>query len=92
MSILVRFTPVSMTAEQYDSVSGQLEEKGVWPPDGLDYHVCFGEEGNLKVSEIWDSQEQFEAFGEQLMPVLKEHEAEFSGPPEIIPIHKVEKR
>ena len=43
-----------------------------FPPDGLDYHVCFGADGNLQVSEIWDSQEQLEAFGERLMPVLAE--------------------
>ena len=37
---------------------------------GLDYHVLFGPEGDMKVSEIWDSQEQLEAFGEVLMPIL----------------------
>ncbi len=92
MSILVRFSPEAMTAEQYDGVSRQLEEGGSWPPDGLDYHVCFGSDGNLKVSEVWDSKEQLEAFGERLMPVLKEHQIDFSAEPEIIPIHKIEKR
>jgi hypothetical protein len=42
-------------------------EAGVEPlPDGLEYHVCFGSERNLRVSEIWDSREQFEAYGKQL--------------------------
>ncbi len=27
---------------------------------------------NLRVSEVWDSQEQLNAFGERLMPVLAE--------------------
>ncbi|MFN8188085.1 MAG: hypothetical protein U0R69_13535 [Gaiellales bacterium] len=38
-------------------------------PDGLE-HVCFGTDRNLFVSEIWDSREQFEAFGERLLPIL----------------------
>ena len=39
-------------------------------PEGLQLHVCFGEDGDLRVSEVWDSREQFEAFGEQPLPVL----------------------
>jgi hypothetical protein len=38
----------------------------------MDYHVCFGQDGDLRVSEIWDSQEKLEAFGERLMPILAE--------------------
>ena len=93
MSIVVRFNPTGLTAEQYDSSTSKLEEAGVeFPPDGLDYHVCFGSEGNLKVSEIWDSREQFEAFGERLMPVLSEVGIEFSGEPEVFEVHNIEKR
>jgi hypothetical protein len=93
MSILVRFNPASLTAEKYDESTRALEEAGVeFPPDGLEYHVCFGPEGNLKVSEIWDSREQFEAFGKRLMPVLAESGIEFSGEPEVLEIHNIEKR
>jgi len=92
MSIVVRFNPTSMTAETYDKVSSQMQEAGIWPPDGLDYHVCFGDDGDLKVSEIWDSREQFEAFGERLMPVLSEAGIEFSGEPQIFEVHNVERR
>jgi hypothetical protein len=42
MSIVVRFSPTSMTAEQYDkSLEAMEKAKLVWPPPGLDYHVCF---------------------------------------------------
>jgi len=54
--------------------------------------VCFGSEGSLRVSEIWDSREQFEAFGEKLMPVLADAGVEFSGEPEIYEVHALEKR
>jgi hypothetical protein len=91
MSIVVRYNPTSLTAETYDRVSSQVQE-GDWPPDGMDYHVCFGSEGTLKVSEIWDSREQFEAFGERLMPVLTEAGIEFSGEPDVFEVHNIEKR
>ena len=93
MSIVVRFSPTGLTAEKYDKTTELFEEKGVeWPPDGLDYHVCFGTDGDLRVSEIWDSREQFEAFGERLMPVLSEAGIDFSGEPEVFEVHSIEKR
>ena len=92
MSILARFTPTSLTFQQYEESLRRLQEVGDWPPDGLDYHVFFGPEGNLRVSEIWDSREQFEAFGERLMPVLTEAGIEFSGEPEVFEVHNIEKR
>lgn len=91
MSVLIRFNPASLTAEQYDESVRRLRESGDFPPDGLDYHVCFGSDGNLKVSEIWDSQEQLTAFGERLMPVLADVGID-AGEPEVIAIHNVVKR
>jgi hypothetical protein len=93
MSIVVRYHPAGLTAEQYDESTRKLEEAGVdWPADGLDYHVCFGSDGDLKVSEIWDSREQMEAFGEQLMPVLTEMGIEFSAEPEVFEVHNIDRR
>ena len=91
MSILARFSPASLTAEQYDEGIRRLEAAGDFPPDGLDYHVCFGTDGNLKVSEIWDSNEQFEAFGERLRPVLEDMEID-PGEPEMMEIHNIIRR
>ncbi len=92
MSIVVRFTPTAMTAEMYDEAGRMLEEAGEkFPPDGCDYHVCFGPEGNLVVSEIWDSREQLEAFGERLMPILAKAGIEFSGPPQIFEAYSIAK-
>jgi len=57
----------------------------------MDYHVCFGQDGDLYVSEIWDSQEKLEAFGERLMPILSEVGIQ-PGEPEIYEVQNVEKR
>jgi hypothetical protein len=91
MSVLIRFAPASLTAAQYDESIRKLEEAGAFPPDGLDYHICFGTDGNLRVSEIWDSQEQLDAFGERLMPVLSEVGID-PGKPELMEVHNIVKR
>ncbi len=59
-----------MTAEKYDATMPAIEASGEFPPDGLEYHVAFSSGGSFRVSEIWDSKEQFEAFGPRLMPIL----------------------
>jgi hypothetical protein len=91
MSVLIRFAPSAMKAAQYDETVRRLESSGDFPPDGMDYHVCFGSEGALRVSEIWDSKEQLDAFGERLMPVLAEVGIE-PGTPELLDIHNIVKR
>ena len=91
MTILVRFSPPSATTEQYDESIRRLQEGGDFPPEGLDYHCSFFVDDSLRVSEIWDSREQWEAFGERLMPLLAEIGIE-PGEPEIHEIHNVVKR
>ena len=93
MSIVVRFSPINLTAEKYDAATSKMEEAGVeFPPEGMDVHVCFGSDGDLKVSEIWDSREQFEAFAERLMPALGDAGIEFSGEPEVFEVHNLDRR
>ena len=92
MSILLRFAPRGTpTTEQYAESVRRLEEAGGFPPDGMEYHVAFFVDGNLRVSEIWDSLEQAEAFGERLMPVLDEIGID-PGEPEILEIHNIVRR
>ena len=92
MSIVVRFKPTNLTTEQYDESIRRIKEAGDFPPDGCDYHIFFGSEGNLHVSEVWDSREQLQAFGERLMPILADIGIEFSGEPEIFEVHNIVKR
>jgi len=92
MSLLVRFAPTSeTTTAQYDDTIRRLEEAGDFPPDGLDYHVCFLIDGDVQVSEIWDSPEQFEAFGQRLMPILEEVGID-PGEPDILEVHNIIRR
>jgi len=90
MSIVVRFPPANMTKQQYDSIRSELEEAGDWPAEGCQLHVCFGDEQDIRVSEVWESREQFEAFGEKLMPRLEAFGAEVGDQPEVFEAHIVE--
>jgi hypothetical protein len=54
-------------------------------------HVAFLVDGGIRVSEIWDSREQFEAFGERLRPVLSDIGIE-PGEPETFEIHNIIRR
>lgn len=91
MSLVIRFSPPSLTAEQYDEVVRRLTEAGVFPADGLDYELCFGSDSNLKVSQVWDSRGQLEAFGERLRPILAELGIN-PGEPEVLEVHNIIKR
>ena len=92
MSVVIRFTPPSpVTAEQYDTVVRRLEDEGVFPADGLDYEVCFGQPDSIRVSQVWDSREQLDAFAGRLMPILAEYGIE-PGDPEIFEVHNIIKR
>ena len=43
----------------------------------------------MRVSEISASREQFQAFGEGLMPILTDIGVEFSGEPEVFEVHSL---
>jgi len=45
---------------------------------------------DFKVSEIWESEEQLRAFGEQLMPLLNEVGVQVVGEPEVFEVHVLE--
>lgn len=90
MSIIVRFPPSNVTKQQYDTVRNALTEGGDWPPEGCQLHVCFGDEQDIRVSEAWESQEKFDAFGQKLMPRLEEAGIQLTGQPEIFEAHAVD--
>ena len=94
MSIVVRFAPQSVTTEKYDQTVKRFDEafgEG-FMPDGCEMHVAFVDsDGNVRVSEIWDSREKFEAFGEKLGPLLAEAGID-AGQPEVFEVHRLDKR
>ena len=92
--LLARFTGApGVTSEKYDESIKRLKASGSqWPPDGLAYHVAFTSGGSFRVSEIWDSRQQFDAFGKRLMPVLTDVGIELDGEPEMLEVHNIIER
>jgi hypothetical protein len=91
MSVLIRFSPPSMTAEQYDAIVARLYEEGIQPAPGLELEVCCGSGDQMKVSGLFDSQEELDAFGARLAPILEEMKLD-PGEPEILEVHNIIRR
>ena len=91
MAILIRYAPPGATTAQYDQVSEKVRATLAWPPDGLIAHVAWAADGQLRVSEVWESQEKLEAFQQGLMPLLQEAGINVEGDqPEMFEIHAAE--
>jgi hypothetical protein len=88
MPFLVRFVPKSMSVPKYDQIIKQLAEAGAGAPKGRLIHVAFGPAEELRVSDIWDTQENFERFGQILMPILQQNGVD-PGEPEFIEVHNI---
>jgi hypothetical protein len=88
MPYVVRFTPKSMTAQKYDEVIRRLQAVGAGSPPGRLFHVAFGPHESLFVSDIWDTHENFERFGQTLMPILEEMGVD-PGTPEFIDTYNI---
>lgn len=72
MALGVYFPVQGMTAEKFAQVHERLTAIGQANPAGRTFHAGFNVGGEVKVFDIWDSPESFEAFGAHLMPILGE--------------------
>ena len=86
MAIYVSFHPIGLTKAKYDEAVQRLVDAGAWLAPGHLSHTCFGEDGDLRIAEVWESQERLEAFGETLMPILADVGIDPSEP-EISEVH-----
>ena len=70
MAVVLRVITPGLTAAKYDEIVKKLDAAGAGSPAGRLYHVCFGDTNDLRVSDIWESREAFEKFGETLKPIM----------------------
>ena len=89
MAIAVYFHPKGMTLKDFEESHRRLDEAGAGNPSGRILHSCFGDDGDLMVYDIWESPEQFETFGEILMPILAEIGIDLREPA-IMPLHRLD--
>jgi len=88
MAIAIYFHPEAMSATQYDEIMTRLDAAGQGKPRGRTHHSTFGPDDHLMVYDIWDSQEDFDAFGQTLMPILAELGVD-PGQPDVMPVHRI---
>lgn len=89
MPIAVYLHPKNLTLKQFEDTHERLRQAGASEPAGRLHHSCIGQDGDLMVYDIWESAENFQAFGETLMPILAELGID-AGQPDIIPVHRLE--
>jgi hypothetical protein len=72
MALGFYFVHSGFTPDKYDAAIKKLEAAGAGSPKGRTLHVALESDGEIQVFDIWDSQKDFEAFGETLIPILSE--------------------
>jgi hypothetical protein len=72
MALAMYFAPDHFPREQYDTCIERLADAGQAAPSGRLYHVAFAGGDGVHVFDVWDSQESFEAFGQTLLPILRD--------------------
>jgi len=89
VAIAVLFYHPNLTLDAFDEVDRRMHDAiGGGEPAGLIHHSVSGEDGALTTFEIWNSEEEFAAFGAVLMPIVQELELE-AGLPTIMPLHRL---
>jgi hypothetical protein len=83
--IAIYIVTKNMTAEQHTIGRERLRQVGA-PEGAMRLHSCFGEDGQLQVFDVWDSQGAFDEFLTYLGPVMAELGIELAQPPVIMPI------
>ena len=85
---LIHFKHGGFTAAKYADTIEQLNAAGAGSPKGRNYHVSYGDPNNLEVTDIWNSMEEFQAFGQTLIPILQSLGLEL-GEPAVSEVHNV---
>lgn len=65
----VYIRPAAMTPEQYKDIDAKVRATGV-EPKGMKLHSCFGEGPGIAIFDVWESQEEWDAFAAVLGPIV----------------------
>lgn len=88
MAIIVHFAPKGMDDRKYAEVLRRLEAAGAGAPPGRLHHTCYGDRAALKVTDVFDTPANFDAFGKTLVPILAQLGIDV-GQPEVIEVHNI---
>lgn len=88
MALGIYFAHEGFTPDKYASAIKQLEAAGAGAPKGRTLHVALESGGAIQVFDIWESQEDFDAFGATLVPILGDLGVVL-GEPMVATVHNV---
>ncbi|MDX6224894.1 MAG: hypothetical protein QOE64_1270 [Frankiales bacterium] len=88
MTIAAHFKPQGMTAETFDLVHKELSDAGAGIPSGRLLHIAFGPSEAIEVIDVWETMDDFTAFGAKLMPILASHGID-PGQPNVQPVDRL---
>ena len=69
MPVAVHICPDRMSQDEYKQVIGELEKSGV--QEGRLYHAAYGDDDDVRMFEVWRSQEEFDAHSDKLFATLQ---------------------
>ncbi len=85
--VVIQFNIPNWGTKQYEQVWTDLRKAGHENPKGLLYHVSAPKGNDFSVTDVWESEEAFQKFGETLMPILAKNGVDTSRKPEILAVH-----
>jgi hypothetical protein len=91
MALGLYFQPTGFSTAVYDEAVSQLEQAGAGfgQVPGRTFHCAMEVDGQVSVFDVWESKEQFEKFGETLVPIMSKLGAN-PGEPMIMAVHNVQ--
>ncbi|MBR7830905.1 hypothetical protein KDK95_31665 [Actinospica sp. MGRD01-02] len=89
MAVLIETEFQGVTAQQYDAVDQRAGTRSGRPVEGLICHTAMVTGAGLRVVDVWESPEAFQAyFTQRLEPLLKEQDfPDPSAPPSVSEVH-----
>lgn len=91
MALGLYFRPAGFTTAEYDQAIQQLEDagSGFGSVPGRTFHCAMEVDGQIQVFDVWDSVEDFQKFGEALLPIMEKLGAD-PGQPQISKVHNLQ--
>jgi hypothetical protein len=80
-----------LTSAKYDETIKQLDQAGAGfgSVRGRTFHCAMEADGAIHVFEVWEAMEQFQKFGETLVPILNKLGVN-PGQPQVMTVHNVQ--
>jgi hypothetical protein len=90
MALGIYFQPQGFTPDIYEETIKQLGQAGAdfGSVPGRVFHCAMEVNGSIQVFDVWESMEQFQKFGDTLLPIMSKLGAD-PGEPQILAVRNM---